>query len=74
MSARPAPRRCPRTLSGGNQQKLIIAREMYRDPKVMLAVQPTRGLDVGAIEFVHKQLVARTRCRQGDPGGVVRSR
>ena len=46
-----------RTLSGGNQQKLIIAREMYRQPKVILAVQPTRGLDVGAIEFVHKQLM-----------------
>jgi len=48
-----------RNLSGGNQQKLIIAREMYRDPSVVLAVQPTRGLDVGAIEFVHKQLVAQ---------------
>ena len=47
-----------RNLSGGNQQKLIIARELYRNPKVILAVQPTRGLDVGAIEFVHKQLVA----------------
>jgi len=48
-----------RTLSGGNQQKLIIARELYRNPKVILAVQPTRGLDVGAIEFVHKQLIAQ---------------
>jgi ABC-type uncharacterized transport system ATPase subunit len=48
-----------RTLSGGNQQKLIIAREMYRKPNVILAVQPTRGLDVGAIEFVHEQLVAQ---------------
>lgn len=46
------------SLSGGNQQKLIIARELYREPDVLLAVQPTRGLDVGAIEFVHKQLVA----------------
>jgi general nucleoside transport system ATP-binding protein len=46
------------TLSGGNQQKLIIARELHREPDVLLAVQPTRGLDVGAIEFVHKQLVA----------------
>jgi simple sugar transport system ATP-binding protein len=45
------------TLSGGNQQKLIIARELYREPDVLLAVQPTRGLDVGAIEFVHRQLV-----------------
>jgi len=46
-----------RTLSGGNQQKLIIAREMYRDPDVLLAIQPTRGLDVGAIEFVHRQII-----------------
>jgi general nucleoside transport system ATP-binding protein len=45
-------------LSGGNQQKLIIARELHREPDALLAVQPTRGLDVGAIEFVHKQLVA----------------
>jgi simple sugar transport system ATP-binding protein len=44
-------------LSGGNQQKLIIAREFYREPDALLAVQPTRGLDVGAIEFVHRQLV-----------------
>ncbi|MBP2098193.1 ABC transporter ATP-binding protein [Enterococcus rivorum] len=47
-----------RSLSGGNQQKLIIAREMNMQPKMMVAVQPTRGLDVGAIEFVHQQLVA----------------
>jgi ABC-type uncharacterized transport system ATPase subunit len=46
------------TLSGGNQQKLIIARELHREPDVLLAVQPTRGLDVGAIEFVHRQLVS----------------
>jgi simple sugar transport system ATP-binding protein len=46
-----------RSLSGGNQQKLIIARELQRDPVVLMASQPTRGLDVGAIEFVHRQLV-----------------
>ena len=46
-----------RTLSGGNQQKLIIARELYRDPDVLLAIQPTRGLDVGAIEFIHRQII-----------------
>jgi simple sugar transport system ATP-binding protein len=46
-----------RALSGGNQQKLIIAREITRDPELIIAVQPTRGLDVGAIEFVHKKLV-----------------
>ena len=45
-------------LSGGNQQKVIIAREVSNDPDVLIAVQPTRGLDVGAIEYVHKALVA----------------
>ena len=47
------------TLSGGNQQKVILARELSRDNKVLLASQPTRGLDVGSIEFVHKQIVAQ---------------
>jgi general nucleoside transport system ATP-binding protein len=46
------------TLSGGNQQKVIVARELSRDNKLILASQPTRGLDVGSIEFVHKQIVA----------------
>ncbi|MFN2469275.1 MAG: ABC transporter ATP-binding protein [Gaiellaceae bacterium] len=45
-------------LSGGNQQKVVIAREVARDPRVLIAAQPTRGLDVGAIEFVHRRLVA----------------
>ena len=44
-------------LSGGNQQKVILAREVERDPTVLIAAQPTRGLDVGAIEFVHRRLV-----------------
>ena len=44
-------------LSGGNQQKVVVAREVSRDPKVLIAAQPTRGLDVGAIEFVHRRLV-----------------
>ena len=44
-------------LSGGNQQKVVVAREVSRDPRVLIAAQPTRGLDVGAIEFVHRRLV-----------------
>ena len=46
-----------RSMSGGNQQKAIVAREIAIDPDVLIAVQPTRGLDVGAIEYIHKQLV-----------------
>jgi simple sugar transport system ATP-binding protein len=45
------------SLSGGNQQKVVIARELNADPRVIIAAQPTRGLDVGAIEFVHRRLV-----------------
>ena len=55
-----------RAMSGGNQQKAIIAREIDKDPSLLIAVQPTRGLDVGAIEFVHKQIVA-----QRDAGKAV---
>ena len=47
-----------RSMSGGNQQKAIIAREVDKDPQLLVAVQPTRGLDVGAIEYIHKQIVA----------------
>ena len=47
-----------RSMSGGNQQKAIVAREMDRDHKLLVAVQPTRGLDVGAIEYIHKQIVS----------------
>ena len=50
------PQRAARALSGGNQQKVVIAREMGRDFSVLLAAQPTRGVDVGAIEFIHNQL------------------
>lgn len=48
-----------RALSGGNQQKAIIAREVDRDPNLLIAAQPTRGLDVGAIEFIHRRLIAQ---------------
>jgi simple sugar transport system ATP-binding protein len=54
------------SLSGGNQQKLCIAREIDSDPKLLVAHQPTRGLDVGAIEFVHRQLI-----EQRDEGKAV---
>jgi general nucleoside transport system ATP-binding protein len=54
------------SLSGGNQQKCVIARELSADPQVLIAAQPTRGLDVGAIEFVHRRLV-----EQRDQGRAV---
>ncbi len=55
-----------RSMSGGNQQKAIIAREIDKDPRLLIAVQPTRGLDVGAIEYIHSQIVA-----QRDAGKAV---
>jgi simple sugar transport system ATP-binding protein len=45
------------SFSGGNQQKLVLAREMAREPRVLLVGQPTRGVDIGAIEFIHRELV-----------------
>jgi simple sugar transport system ATP-binding protein len=54
----PQPELGSAKFSGGNQQKLILAREMARQPKVLLVGQPTRGVDIGAIEFIHKQIVA----------------
>jgi simple sugar transport system ATP-binding protein len=53
-------------LSGGNQQKVIVARELGRDVKLVIASQPTRGLDVGSIEYIHSQLV-----RKRDEGAAV---
>ena len=55
-----------RSMSGGNQQKAIIAREIDRNPDLLIAVQPTRGLDVGAIEYIHKELI-----RQRNNGKAV---
>ncbi|HEX2681042.1 MAG TPA: ABC transporter ATP-binding protein [Candidatus Dormibacteraeota bacterium] len=55
-----------RNLSGGNQQKVIVAREMEGRPKVLLAAQPTRGVDIGAIEFIHRQIV-----KERDGGAAV---
>ena len=54
------------SLSGGNQQKLVIARELEHDPDLLLVGQPTRGVDIGAIEFIHRRLVAMR-----DPGKAV---
>lgn len=55
-----------RSMSGGNQQKAIAAREIMKNPDILLAVQPTRGLDVGAIEYIHKELV-----KQRDEGCAI---
>ena len=60
------PATVARSMSGGNQQKAIVARELDKEPELLVAVQPTRGLDVGAIEYIHKQLVA-----QRDAGRAV---
>ena len=54
-----------RSMSGGNQQKAIVAREIDKNPELLIAVQPTRGLDVGAIEYIHKQLVAQRDAGKG---------
>ncbi len=62
----PNPNLMAKALSGGNQQKLVIAREVSNNPRVLIASQPTRGLDVGAIEYVHQALVA-----QRDKGRAV---
>ncbi len=53
-------------LSGGNQQKMIVAREFSRRPRLLIAAQPTRGIDVGSIEFIHNQII-----EQRDAGAAV---
>ncbi|HEX9961298.1 MAG TPA: ATP-binding cassette domain-containing protein, partial [Pyrinomonadaceae bacterium] len=54
----PNPQLAAKALSGGNQQKLIIGREFELNPKLLLVSQPTRGVDIGAIEFIHRKLIA----------------
>jgi simple sugar transport system ATP-binding protein len=54
----PDPRLAAKSFSGGNQQKIVLAREIERNPDLLLIGQPTRGVDIGAIEFIHQQIVA----------------
>ncbi len=54
----PIPKLKARNFSGGNQQKIVVAREIERNPDILLVGQPTRGVDIGAIEFIHKQIIA----------------
>jgi simple sugar transport system ATP-binding protein len=54
----PIPTLAAKNFSGGNQQKIVVAREIERNPDLLLIGQPTRGVDIGAIEFIHKQIVA----------------
>jgi ABC-type uncharacterized transport system ATPase subunit len=54
----PNPMLTAKSFSGGNQQKIVVAREIERNPDLLLVGQPTRGVDIGAIEFIHKQIVA----------------
>jgi simple sugar transport system ATP-binding protein len=62
----PSSRTPARSLSGGNQQKVVVARELGTLPRVLLAAHPTRGVDIGAIEFIHRQLIA-----QRDAGAAI---
>ncbi len=62
----PNPQQIIKTLSGGNQQKVIVAREFSRNPEFLVCSQPTRGLDIGAIEFIHREII-----RQRDQGTAV---
>ncbi|HEY6540831.1 MAG TPA: ABC transporter ATP-binding protein, partial [Ktedonobacteraceae bacterium] len=62
----PSAEASARSLSGGNQQKIIIAREFAADPMALIASQPTRGVDIGAIEFIHRRII-----EQRDAGKAV---
>jgi general nucleoside transport system ATP-binding protein len=54
----PIPTLAAKSFSGGNQQKIVVAREIEQNPALLLIGQPTRGVDIGAIEFIHKQIIA----------------
>ena len=69
----PNPRLAAKNFSGGNQQKIVLAREIEREPELLLVGQPTRGVDIGAIEFIHQQIVALRDQGQGDPAGFGRT-
>ncbi len=69
----PNPNLTAKNFSGGNQQKIVLAREIERNPDLLLVGQPTRGVDIGAIEFIHQQIVALARSGQGDPAGQRRT-
>ena len=62
------------SLSGGNKQKVIVARELTQGANLVIAAQPTRGVDVGSIEFIHRQLVDQRDARRGRAAGVGRAR
>jgi simple sugar transport system ATP-binding protein len=62
----PSPETSASSLSGGNQQKMVVAREFSRSPRLLIASQPTRGIDVGSIEFIHQRIV-----QQRDAGAAV---
>jgi hypothetical protein len=69
----PEPALFARNFSGGNQQKIVLAREMERDPVLLLVGQPTRGVDIGAIEFIHRQLIAMRDAGQGNRARLGRA-
>ena len=73
ICARQAPKPLPVSLSGGNQQKVIVARELSRPIKLLVASQPTRGLDVGSIEYIHRQILKQARRRRGRAAGLDRA-
>ena len=60
----PSPRELVKNLSGGNQQKVVVARDLARQPKLLIAAQPSRGLDIGATEFVQKRLLEQRQCQR----------